>query len=252
MDDEYCKIYDAHDAFTSAVQIILALLALGSLYVKRLHEKPRRKFMTWWYDVSKQGFGAVYSHLANMLVSAIVAGYRRGNYELKDQCAWYGINFLIDTTVGLFFSIILLDLLTQQAQKRNWKSLKNCGVYEGPSGLKHWTHQLIAWMVILTITKFILVFIIWAFYPLLARVGDFLFRPLQQNIRFELLFVMIIFPGLLNFVYFWIADQYLKAGPEHTEAHEPFDIEYTLSNYVTMSTIPTKSSVEQSNPIALL
>lgn len=235
MDDEYCKIYDARDGFTGEVQIFLAALALGSLYLKRLNEFPRRKFMTWWLDVSKQGVGALYSHIANMLVSAIVAGYKRGQYELKDQCAWYGINFLIDTTVGLFFSIIMLNYLTQQAQKRNWESLRNCGVYEGENGMKHWTYQLLAWMVILTITKFILVFIIWVFYPLLARVGDFSFRPLQQNIHFELLFVMIIFPGLLNFVYFWIADQYLKARPEHSEAHEPIDIEYTLSHYVTMN-----------------
>ncbi len=236
MADEYCKIYDSHDTFTSLVQVLLALIALGSLYVKRQHERPKRKFMTWWLDISKQGFGAVYSHLANMIVAAIVAEYNRGNYELKDQCAWYGINFLIDTTVGLFFSILMLDLLTQQAHRRNWESLKRCGVYEGNDGMRDWAYQLIAWMIILTITKFILVFIIWAFYPILARVGDFLFRPLQGNTRFELLFVMIIFPGILNFFYFWIADTYLKAAPEHAAAHEPPEIEHTLSEYVNMST----------------
>lgn len=238
--DEYCKLYDAEDTFTGIVQLLLAAIALGSLYVKRQHEVPRRKFMTWWLDVSKQGFGACYSHVANMLVSAIVSGYSRGNYELKDQCAWYGINFLIDTTVGLFFSIVLLDMLTLKAQEKNWESLKNCGVYEGKDGMKHWTHQLVAWMIILTLTKFIMVFIIWAFYPLLARIGDFLFRPLQENIRFELLFVMIIFPGFLNFFYFWIADQYLKAVPEHIEAYE-VEIEHTLSEYVNMSSNRSRS-----------
>ncbi len=239
-DDEYCKIYDAHDTFTGLVQLLLAAIALGSLYVKRQHEVPRRKFMTWWLDVSKQGFGAVYSHIANMFVSALVSGYSRGEYELKDQCAWYGINFLIDTTVGLFFSLLLLDMLTQLAHKRNWESLKNCGVYEGPDGMKHWTHQLIAWMIILTLTKFILVFILWAFYPILAWIGDLSFRPLQGNTRFELLFVMIIFPGFLNFFYFWVADQYLKAETEHMEAYEQ-EIEHTLSEYVNMNSAKSLS-----------
>lgn len=232
-DDEYCVLYDNEDAFTSLVQIFLALLALGSLYVKRMHEIPRRKFMTWWLDVSKQGVGACYSHVANMMVAAIVANYSRGNYELKDECAWYGINFLIDTSVGLYFSVLLLDLLTVSAIKYNWESCKKCGVYEGEHGMRHWSIQLVAWLAILTITKFILVFIIWAFYPILARIGDFLFEPLQQNIKFELIFVMIFFPGFCNFFYFWIADHYLKAAPEYKEAHEP--IEYTLSDYVTMS-----------------
>jgi hypothetical protein len=241
-DDEYCKIYDAEDTFTGIVQVFLAVIALGSLYVKRQHEFPRRKFMTWWLDVSKQGCGAIYSHLANMLVSAIISGYTRGDYELKDQCAWYGINFLIDSTIGLFFSIVMLNALTQYANKKNWASLKHCGVYEGKDGMKHWTAQLITWMLIMTVTKFILVFILWVFYPILARVGDFLFKPLQENIRYELLFVMIIFPGVLNFFYFWIADQYLKAAPEQTEAFETPQIEYTLSNYVKMSSNPSTSS----------
>jgi hypothetical protein len=238
-DDEFCKIYDAHDAFTSIVQVLLAFIALASLYVKRQHEFPRRKFMTWWLDVSKQGFGAVYSHVANMVVAALVSGYSRGNYELQDQCAWYGINFLIDTSVGLYFSIIMLDFLTKHAHEKNWTSLQNRGVYEGADGMKHWTMQLIAWMVILTITKFILVFIIWALYPILARLGDLLFRPLQANVKFELIFVMILFPGVLNFFYFWIADQYLKADPSNTEAFDLIEIEHTLSDYVTMSSSPT-------------
>ena len=50
-----------------------------------------------------------------------------------------------------------------------------------------------------------------------------LFRPLQGNIRFELLFVMILFPGLMNVIYFWIADHHLKAKPEHSDAHEEIE-----------------------------
>ena len=65
----------------------------------------------------------------------------------------------------------------------------------------------------------------WIGSPVFAWVGDLLFAPLQDNIRFELLFVMIIFPGILNFFYFWIADHYLKAGAEHTDSHEPYDQE---------------------------
>jgi cytoskeletal protein RodZ len=54
----------------------------------------------------------------------------------------------------------------------------------------------------------------------LAVVGGILFAPLQVNIRLELLFVMIVFPGFLNVIYFWIADSFLQAKAEHKEAHE--------------------------------
>lgn len=228
-DDDVCKIYDKEDAFTSFVQVLLAGIALGSLYIKRNNERPRRKFMTWWLDVSKQGIGAVYAHISNMYIAAIISENTRGDYELKDQCAWYSISFLVDTTVGLFFSLILLGWLNALAQKRGWDTLMNNGVYEldganaTKDGMRHWRHQVLAWVLILTLVRVLVMGFIWVFSPILARAGDFLFEPLQDNIRFELLFVMILFPGILNFFYFWVADHYLKAGAEHSSAHESFD-----------------------------
>lgn len=232
---EICVVYDAEDAFTAFVQFLLAIIALGSLYLKRHNEKPRRKFKTWCLDVSKQGLGAIYAHISNMGIAAVISSYARGEYELEDQCAWYAISFLVDTTLGLFFSLVLLGWLNVEANKRNWTSLMNGGVYEGPDGMMHWGNQVLAWIIILTLVRFVVAFFIWVFSPILARAGDFLFTPLQQNIRFELLFVMIVFPGILNFFYFWVADHYLKAGAEHTDAHEPdSDEEEDISptNYV--------------------
>jgi len=220
-DDNVCKVYDAEDSFTAAVQGVLAVIALGSLYVKRHHEVPRRTFMTWWLDTSKQGIGAVYAHFTNMLIAALISDFTRGDYVLDDQCAWYAISFVVDTTAGLFFSLVFLGILETQARKRNWTTLMDTGVYQGEDRMVTWSHQVISWVMILTVVKFLVVLIMWIFSPVLAWIGDFLFSPLQDNIRFELLFVMIIFPGILNFFYFWIADHYLKAGPEHTDSHEP-------------------------------
>ena len=234
MDDDYtydpntarvCKIYDSDDDFTAFVQFLLAAFALSSLWFKRMYEKPKRKFMTWFFDVSKQGFGATYAHILNMIIAAIIADNVRGDHVLEDQCAWYAINFLIDTTLGLVFSVILLKALDQLANERGWNTLKDGGVYVGPEAVKTWLHQLFAWIVILTIVKVVLVFILWAFSPILAIIGDILFAPMQSNIRFELLFVMIFFPGILNMFYFWIADSYLQASGEHEGAHEIEDVE---------------------------
>lgn len=60
----------------------------------------------------------------------------------------------------------------------------------------------------------------------LAIFGAFLFKPLQANKRIELLFVMIFFPGVLNCIYFWIADSFLQAkkdapGGAHEAGYDP-------------------------------
>jgi hypothetical protein len=65
--EKVCKVYDSDDFFTVFVQLLLAFCALLSLWFKRQSEVPRRKFMTWFLDVSKQGLGACYAHVLNMV-----------------------------------------------------------------------------------------------------------------------------------------------------------------------------------------
>ena len=62
-----CKVYDSEDFFTVFVQLLLAFFALMSLWFKRQNEQPKRKFRTWFLDVSKQGVGACYAHVLNMV-----------------------------------------------------------------------------------------------------------------------------------------------------------------------------------------
>lgn len=219
-----CRVYDNNDFFTIFVQMVLAFIALASLYIKRMQEVPRRLFHVWLMDVSKQGLGAGYAHVLNMIIAAVISRHLRGETLLKDECAWYGMSYLIDTTVGLFLAIILLRLLDYVANQRDWSSLKNSGVYSGTEGTLHWTHQVLAWLFILTMVKIIIYFFMWAGSEPLAVVGGIIFAPLQGNIRFELLFVMIIFPGFLNIIYFWIADSFLKAKKDQAAAHEPIEM----------------------------
>lgn len=234
-EEKLCQVYSKEDTFTTMVQALLALLALASLYIKRLQEVPRRTFLTWFLDVSKQAFGACYAHVLNMIISAVIANNVRGNVVLLDECAWYAINYVIDTTLGLVITIMFLNLLEKVANERDWTSLKNSGVYIGREGIYHWVCQITAWIVILTLVKVIVCVFMWLTSAPLAYVGAVLFAPLQSNIRFELLFVMIFFPGFLNIIYFWITDSYLKANKNHDGVHETDDV---MEN--EMSGSPTK------------
>jgi len=228
--EKVCKVYDSEDFFTVFVQILLAFFALMSLWFKRQSERPRRKFRTWFLDVSKQGVGACYAHVMNMIIAAIIVeNGKESESSLNDQCAWYGMTYLIDTTLGLLLAIWGLKAIDWLANEYDWVSLKHSGLYEGVDGLLHWIHQCVAWLFILTVAKVIIYyFMLWTAGGL-AYFGGLLFKPLQDNIRVELLFVMIFFPGVLNVIYFWVADHYLKAGAHHTGAHEEDPVETELA-----------------------
>ena len=66
-EEQVCKVYDRNDFFTMAVQMVLAFMALASLYLKRMQEVPQRTLRTWSLDISKQAIGACYAHVLNMV-----------------------------------------------------------------------------------------------------------------------------------------------------------------------------------------
>jgi STIMATE family len=230
-DSGICKVYDGSDIFTILIQAFLALAAMASLYIKRLRGHPRRTLSTWFLDVSKQGFGAAYAHVLNMLIAGSIVNNVRGSSSengsssstattLQDECAWYGMSYLLDTTLGLLLAVIGLQWLERTAKARRWTALEHSGVYSGDTALSHWTAQVTAWIVILTIVKILIYAFIWVCSAPLASIGSLLFAPFTGYKHLELLFVMILFPGILNVVYFWIADSYLQAASDQTAAHE--------------------------------
>jgi hypothetical protein len=61
-------------SFAILVQLALGALALLSLVYKRWRERPQRPVRIWWFDVSKQVFGSVLVHAANVFMSMLTSG----------------------------------------------------------------------------------------------------------------------------------------------------------------------------------
>jgi hypothetical protein len=51
----------------------MGCIVLGSLLLKRAHEKPKRKWRVWLGDVGKQVVGQAFVHASNVLISG---GYK--------------------------------------------------------------------------------------------------------------------------------------------------------------------------------
>lgn len=110
--------------FALLVQLALGGLALMSLVYKRWRERPQRPLKIWFFDVSKQVFGSVLVHVANVfmsmltsgrfsikmepasvgavarsLVTRVVAG--GGDEYTPNPCSFYLLNLAIDVSLDL-------------------------------------------------------------------------------------------------------------------------------------------------------
>jgi hypothetical protein len=69
--------------FALLVQLALGGLALLALVYKRWRERPQRPVKIWFFDVSKQVFGSVLVHIANVFMSMLTSG----RFDVKLQAA---------------------------------------------------------------------------------------------------------------------------------------------------------------------
>lgn len=97
-------------SFALIVQAALGALALLSLVYKRYRERPQRPLKIWFFDVSKQVFGSVLVHIANIFMSMLTSGRfsiklepgavqgRSDDPYVPNPCSFYLLNLGIDVS----------------------------------------------------------------------------------------------------------------------------------------------------------
>lgn len=100
-------------SFAILVQAALGALALLSLVFKRWRERPQRPLKIWFFDVSKQVFGSVLVHIANIFMSLLTSGRfsvkiepgvtsrlmaRAEEEYIPNPCSFYLLNLAIDVS----------------------------------------------------------------------------------------------------------------------------------------------------------
>merc|ERR1712167_294135 len=97
----------------------------------------------------------------------------------NEECTWYWLNIMIDTTFGVGVVYCFLQLATSFLQKYYDADFKN-GTY-GPKGTdwkedpsyRMWFGQLLLWLCIVCSMKLIVVIIMYVLHPVLLVVGKF-------------------------------------------------------------------------------
>jgi len=198
---ETCKLLDD---FAIYVQFILAAIAFSSLVVKYLKEKPRRPFQQWCYDASKQGISAIVVHIFNVLIAEYL---QSENYS----CVWYFLNIFLDVTLGLLITYMLIHLCKIIGPHLGIESCYKTGEYGNPPSFNKWKNQLWVWLCICIFVKFLLTLIAYWQSNVFLTIGVILLYPIHGWPRFELLFVMLVWPLIINALYFWVADNFLMS-----------------------------------------
>ncbi|KAA1473361.1 hypothetical protein DENSPDRAFT_779796, partial [Dentipellis sp. KUC8613] len=192
------------------VQGLMGVIVIASLVYKRQREKPKRPWRIWCalFDVSKQIVGQMFVHGTNVLISDVGSHRTSGN-----ACVYYFLNILLDTTFGVGIIYFILQFATWiLAEKLLLKGFES-GQYGTPPSFIYWLRQAAVYVFALTSMK-LLVIAFFALWPGIFELGGWLLSFLGTNDTAQVIFVMGLFPILMNVLQFWLIDSIVKASSE--------------------------------------
>ncbi|KAK0748118.1 vacuolar membrane protein-domain-containing protein [Apiosordaria backusii] len=229
-------------SFAILVQLALGGLALLSLVYKRWRERPQRPVKIWFFDASKQVFGSVLVHGANVFMSLLTSGRfnittiappatvseaaRRGVLMLMTRdgavttadeyvpnpCSFYLLNLAIDTTLGIPILILIVrvttTLVTYTPLGQPPESVQS-GHYGSPPNVWWWLKQSFIYFCGLMGMKLV-VLVIFMIFPWLSEIGDWALKWTEGNEKLQIVFVMMLFPLIMNAMQYYIIDSYIK------------------------------------------
>ncbi|TXT05036.1 hypothetical protein VHUM_03856 [Vanrija humicola] len=197
------------------VQAIMGVIVIGSLVVKRQLEKRKRRWRVWVLDVGKQLVGQAVLHGLNILVAHANVGE-----DVKNPCSLYFLNILIDTTIGVGIFYVALKGFTWLFATHYGLDGYKSGYYGNPPQWQLWGRQLQPYLLAVVTMKLIVLL------PLtLPKISNVLIRFGQSllswlSVDSQVIFVLAIFPVIMNVFQFCVMDQLIKAGKGADAKHE--------------------------------
>ncbi|KAF2160577.1 hypothetical protein M409DRAFT_70327 [Zasmidium cellare ATCC 36951] len=211
--------------FALLVQGALGALALLTLVWKRWREVPKRPWKIFFYDVSKQVFGSMLTHVINLAMSMLgsvdmanAAAHVASNGSSDDSsgrspnpCSFYLLNLGIDTTIGVpvlwFLLKILYHLFLRTPLANPPESIKS-GNYGSPAKGTWYLKQLLIYCIGLVFMK-LFVFFLFLAMPWLPWIGDWALRWTEGNEALQVTFALFVFPLAMNAIQYWVIDNFI-------------------------------------------
>ncbi|EAL22144.1 hypothetical protein CNBC2820 [Cryptococcus deneoformans B-3501A] len=203
-DPQRCKLLGTTGL---VVQALMGILVIASLVVKKRLEKRKRSWRIWFLDVSKQLVGQAVVHALNLLISDLVASVGNSN-----PCSLYFLNILIDTTIGVGIIFLSLKFFTWLFSSYLGYDGFISGKYGNPPQALFWWKQLLTYVFSIIIMKLLVLLPLTLprISDLLLHLGHYMLEYFSPSV--QVIFVMAIFPLIMNIVQFCLVDQVIKAG----------------------------------------
>lgn len=119
---------------------------------------------------------------------------------------------VLQTTVGIPILIVLLRLTTGLVSFTPWgkpaESIQT-GNYGNPPNAWWWLKQSVIYFVGLFGMK-ISVLVLFLMLPWISQVGDWALKWTEGNERLQIVFVMMLFPLIMNALQYYIIDSFIK------------------------------------------
>ena len=199
-----CKLISG--LFAWFVTGLLAAICLAVLLYKRWRESPRRPWVVWFFDLSKQAFSSTLQHFANVFFGVILA-----EGGVASPCAWYFVLYVITSIAAVFIVALGMRVQLWLVRRYNWTLLRT-GDYGTPPNWRPWLAQLLAWGFIGLSEKFISTptLLIPPIHKSLGKLAAWLERPLLLYPHTELILVIVIAPICINVFVVVIFDNIMK------------------------------------------
>lgn len=190
------------------LQAFLGTIAILSLVLKRKYENPKRPWRIWIFDVSKQVLGALIIHFLNVLGSILLSN-EPGEGLDENPCTWYFLNILFDTTIGVPILWCMLLYVYKLATKLGIRGIVS-GEYGTPPRLSFFFKQLVLYLVSLILSKVVLSLFLY-YVPFLDDWAAYLISWSTFDERVEIVFVMLLFPTVMNSVQYYVVDSIIQS-----------------------------------------
>mmetsp|Transcript_58877 Transcript_58877/g.156764 ORF Transcript_58877/g.156764 Transcript_58877/m.156764 type:complete len:221 (-) Transcript_58877:60-722(-) len=212
--------------FGVVVQGILLCMSIFILVFKKHREVNDRTWFEFLLDSSKQLLGSGWAHVLNILLAMVLVLDTEG-----DQCQMYWLNLMLDTTIGIFIEYTLLLTLTRCVECVTGDVGMRSGEYRSSMGeleRGRYVKQLVLWLACVTGMKLFVLFILIVFAELLSWCSGYVFQELPHGPKFELIFVMLFTPAVMNALQFWVTDNILQKKHASRRPDKTLEMRCTL------------------------
>lgn len=162
-----------------------------------------------------------------MLILHAQPGYRCKSHLSHLAALEFPLITIIQTTLGipiLYLSLRIINRLAFYTPLARPPESIESGNYGQPPRIMWWLKQSILYFIGLLWMK-LCVFVLIQVFPVIVKIGDWALRWTEGNTALQIIFVMLLFPLIMNAIQYYIVDTFIKRKIIEDIDEEPYDDE---------------------------